>query len=102
MSSIPLGRLTRSELRVLDTVTQMDVTSHDPAEVPADRTGPNTVACLPFLVGLRYYSRLAGVIPRWSTGMWGHGIAPGHENQCLLSGETVTDTLLRINEIQLV
>lgn len=43
--------------------------------------------------GLKYYSRLAGVIPQQSTGMWGHGIAPGHENQCLLSGRTATDGL---------
>ena len=30
MSSIPLEGLTRSELHVLDTVTQMDVASYDP------------------------------------------------------------------------
>lgn len=30
--------------------------------------------------GLKYYSRLAGVMPQQSAGMCGHGIAPGHEN----------------------
>lgn len=81
MSSIPLEKLIRSELHVLDTVTQMDLTLCDP-------WGPSRPIVLwsehwslsPIPWGLAHYSRLAGVIPLWSMGMRGHGIFPGHEN----------------------